>query len=72
MTLVDSWSDCGNAFNAENGQFHVEMMQNGYARVHDRRSGLMTLIDPDDGSVRSGIGVPPALAAEIMRRWGQR
>ena len=68
--VVDHWADCGNSFTAYDGTWRVEMLQNGYARAEDRHNGLVTLIDPEDGTVRSGPGLPGALAAEITRRWG--
>lgn len=72
IRVVDSWSDCGNAFNAYDGLFHVEMLFNGWARVDDRRSGLVTLVDPVDGAVRHGsLTVPGDLVAEIVHRWGR-
>ncbi len=70
--LVGYATDCGNSFIADRGLYSVEMMQNGWARVQDRRSGETSLIDPDDGWVYTGPPIPAYLAAEITRRWGAR
>jgi hypothetical protein len=68
--VVDARSDCGNSFNAYDGLYHVERLQNGWARVDDRHSGVVTMVDPADDRILSGFGIPVDLFAEILRRWG--
>ena len=70
LSVADSGRDTGTAFTAMNETYSVELLQNGYASV-EHNSGIVTLVDPRDGSIRSGIGkIPPALIREITHRWG--
>lgn len=51
--------------------YHVELLQNGYAHVHHRPSGLTGLVDPGRGVIHSGVGrLPGCLLTEIRSRWG--
>lgn len=53
-------------------QYRAERLQNGFIRV-DHHSGLVDLVEPDTGHVRSGLGnLPAGLIAEIQKRWGRR
>lgn len=52
-------------FHTEGSTYRAEMLPNGFIRVDDQRSGLVTLLECD-GSVRSGVRLSRGLVSEIM------
>jgi hypothetical protein len=62
--------EAGRIVTGRPANYQVELLRNGYASVLHRASGLVTLIDPSNGGVRSGYSAPPEIIAEIRQRWG--
>lgn len=68
---VDQYG-AGHIVNHRPAEYQVELLQNGYARVDHRASGLTELVEPATGRVLGGAGhLPNLLIIEIHERWGR-